>query len=190
MRLLLIDNYDSFTFNLADYLSQDTTLVEVVRHDDEKLACLEYADYNAIVISPGPGQPTEIGHCNKILDEVPEQFPLLGICLGHQAIGLRYGYTIEKALKPVHGKTSFITHDQDIIFSQIPSLFEGMRYHSLYLREGKKSKGEVIARSKDGVIMAVRFSRLHYGVQFHPESVLTTYGQQLLDNWKKIVSGG
>lgn len=183
-RILVIDNYDSFVFNLVQYLQQLGADCTVVRNDAVSPAAA--SEYNGILISPGPGTPEAAGVSIEMIKAAAEiRKPLLGVCLGHQAIAVAYGATVDRAPELLHGKTSSISHDQSGVFAEIPSPFTATRYHSLAVRpETLPSELVITGRSESGVVMALAHNELPiYGVQFHPESVLTEYGHHLLANW-------
>lgn len=187
--LLLLDNYDSFTYNLYDYLVRLGVEVKVIRNDECTLAELEHLPLQAIVISPGPGRPTESGITMQVIHHFHQKLPILGICLGHQALGEYFGATLIRGKEPVHGKTSEVHHQAaDAVLAGIPSPFTVMRYHSLILSGLGNTPLEVLASTEDGIPMAIKHRILPlYGVQFHPESVLTPDGLQLLHNWWQTV---
>jgi anthranilate synthase/aminodeoxychorismate synthase-like glutamine amidotransferase len=184
-KLVLIDNFDSFVYNLAQAFGAMGTDPVVVRNQ-VSVQDLEALDPEAIVISPGPGSPSDAGVSVEAVRRFSDRIPILGVCLGHQCIGAAFGAVIERAeVGPVHGKTSLVSHDGRGLFAGLPLPFEATRYHSLAVRE-RDLPGElsVSARSEDGTIMGIRHeSRLAEGVQFHPESVLTGAGDALLGNW-------
>ncbi|ARA95041.1 MAG: aminodeoxychorismate/anthranilate synthase component II [Bacteroidetes bacterium] len=183
--ILIIDNYDSFTYNLVHLVGQHTTEVQVVRNDAltvDEVAALEPA---GILISPGPGRPADAGITEPVIAALGATTPILGVCLGHQAIGEVYGGTVTHAPTLMHGKTSTIHHDGRSIFAGVPQGFTATRYHSLVVdRATLPDVLEVSAQTQDGVIMGLRH-REHpvEGIQFHPESVLTTEGPRLIANW-------
>jgi len=183
--ILLLDNYDSFTFNLAQYLGELGCQVEVHRND--KIAVEEIARRKPekIVISPGPCFPQEAGISVELIQRLAGKFPILGVCLGHQAIGAAFGGKIVRAPKLFHGKTSQIHHDAKNIFRKLPDPFTATRYHSLIVeRKSLPRELSITAETDDGIIMGFRHRRYQIeGVQFHPESVLTTSGKQLLQNF-------
>jgi anthranilate synthase/aminodeoxychorismate synthase-like glutamine amidotransferase len=184
-RVLLLDNYDSFTWNLAQYLEELGAQVDVRLNDSVDLPWIEQQGFDAIVISPGPGRPEAAGISLALVRAVAGRTPLLGVCLGHQAIGLAYGASIGRAPTIMHGKTSWIDHDGEGLFHGLPQPFVATRYHSLVIDPDSIDGAlKVTARSPDGAIMAVQH-RDHplFGVQFHPESVLTVDGKQLLGNF-------
>jgi anthranilate synthase/aminodeoxychorismate synthase-like glutamine amidotransferase len=184
--VLVIDNYDSFTYNLVQYFGELGADVRVRRNDQVTLAEIETMAPDQIVISPGPGRPEDAGVSPDVIRRFGPQTPLLGVCLGHQAIGMVYGATVGRARAPMHGKTSTVVHDGRGLFSGIAEPFLAGRYHSLVIApETVPGDLEVTARTKeDGTIMAVRH-RTHpvHGVQFHPESVLTDEGRKILRNF-------
>lgn len=186
--ILLLDNYDSFTYNLAQYLGELGCTLEVHRNDKISVQQIARLKPERIVISPGPCTPQEAGISVELIQELAGKFPILGVCLGHQAIGAAFGAKIIRAPKLFHGKTSEIEHDGQGIFQSLPNPFTATRYHSLIVeRKSLPHELEVSAETKDGVIMGLRH-REHKveGVQFHPESVLTDSGKQLLKNFLSI----
>jgi anthranilate synthase component II len=182
VRLLIVDNYDSFTYNLAQELGELGADVEVVRNDAFTVAELEGDLPDGIVISPGPGTPADAGLSNDVVRAVAGRRPLLGVCLGHQCIGEVYGGRIVRAPVLVHGKTSPMYHRREGVLADLPVPFEATRYHSLVVdRDSLPVVLKVTAETSDGLIMGLRHRELEVeGVQFHPESVLTTAGMQLL----------
>ena len=185
-RLLMIDNYDSFTYNLVQYLGELGAEVEVVRNDTEPLLALLERGVAGVVISPGPGRPEAAGvSVDAVRGFAERRVPLLGVCLGHQAIGAAFGARIVGARNLMHGKTSKIRHDDGGVFTGIPSPMEATRYHSLVLEEEScPAELQVTARSEDDEVMGVRHLELPVeGVQFHPESILTGEGKRLLANF-------
>ena len=183
--ILLIDNYDSFTYNLYQYLCELGAEVLVKRNDRVSVHDVRLLAPERIVISPGPGTPQDAGVTIDLIQELAGQVPILGVCLGHQAIGAAFGARIERAPRLMHGKTSAISHDGSGLFAGLPSPFTATRYHSLLVADDELPDGlEVTARSEDGVIMGLRHRECDtQGVQFHPESILTTGGQRLLANF-------
>lgn len=183
-RILVIDNYDSFVFNLVQYLEQLGAQCTVVRNDE---VAPESADqYDGVLISPGPGTPEAAGISIAMIKRAADtKKPLLGVCLGHQALAVAYGATVNRAPELLHGKTSQISHDGSGVFKNLPSPFTATRYHSLAIDEATLPDDLVITgRSESGVVMSVRHKSLPiHGVQFHPESVLTEHGHHLLANW-------
>ena len=183
--LLLIDNYDSFTYNLAQYLGELGAAVQVIRNDAIDVAGIAALAPQRIVISPGPCTPDEAGVSLAAIREFAGKIPLLGVCLGHQAIGRAFGGTVVRAKTLMHGKTSPVRHDGQGVFRGLPVPFDAGRYHSLAIsREGFPQCLEITAQTEDGEIMGVRHRTLPVeGVQFHPESVLTEHGHALLKNF-------
>jgi anthranilate synthase/aminodeoxychorismate synthase-like glutamine amidotransferase len=187
--LLVIDNYDSFTYNLVQYFGELGADIRVHRNDEITADEIEAMKPAQIVISPGPGRPEDAGITVEAIRRFGPRIPLLGVCLGHQAIGVVYGGTVCRADAPVHGKTSRVTHDGKGVFRGMSEPFEAGRYHSLVISSTNVPPDlEVSARTTDqGIIMGVRH-RAHpvHGVQFHPESVLTDQGRQLLRNFMEL----
>ena len=187
MRIILIDNYDSFTFNLFHYLSSLKVKVDVYRNDKITPREVFRNRYDKIVISPGPGNPNQSGNCIKIVKYVYKKIPILGVCLGHQIIGQIFGSKIIQAKELVHGKTSKIISKNIGILKGIPKIFEATRYHSLIIDRKTLSKDlEITAMTLDGIIMGVKH-RIYdvHGVQFHPESIKTKDGLKILKNFIK-----
>jgi anthranilate synthase/aminodeoxychorismate synthase-like glutamine amidotransferase len=186
--ILVIDNYDSFVFNLARYFCRLGQTVEVVRNGAMDPNTLRHMRPLAIVISPGPGTPQDAGCSLSIVRELGEQFPILGVCLGHQAIGVAFGARLARAAQPMHGRTSWIRHNGRGVFAGIPSPLRVGRYHSLVIEEDQLPPClEVTARTEDGVVMALAHrERPVVGVQFHPESILTDCGFQLLASFLRM----
>ncbi len=186
--LLLIDNYDSFTYNLYQYLSELGAEVQVVRNDQTTVADVESLAPERIVISPGPGTPREGGVSVELIQHFAGRVPILGVCLGHQCIGHAFGGVVAGAGEIKHGKTSIITHQGKGVLRGLDSPFEAIRYHSLAIqREGFPECLEVTAESESGVIMGVRHRELPVeGVQFHPESILTPVGHDILRNFLEM----
>ena len=188
--LLLIDNYDSFTYNLYQYLSELGATVEVVRNDEASVEdCLAMGP-DRIVVSPGPCTPAEAGISIDLIRAAAGQVPLLGVCLGHQSIGEAFGARVGPAGEIMHGKISTVTHDGGGVFESLPQPFEAIRYHSLAIEpDTLPDELEVTARAESGVIMGVRHRTLPIeGVQFHPESIMTTTGHDLLRNFLAMES--
>ncbi len=186
--VLVIDNYDSFTFNLVQQLAKFSANYLVIKNDELKLEQIKNISPQKILISPGPGRPENSKLSLNVIQEFYKQIPILGVCLGHQAIGYVFGAKIIRARKIMHGKTSIIEHDSKTIFQNLPSQFQVTRYHSLVIDEKTLSTDfEISARSDDNEIMGIRhkFFPLE-GVQFHPESILTEYGNQIIYNWLKL----
>ena len=185
-RILVVDNYDSFVFNLVQYLAQLGAQVDVRRNDEVTLA--EVEGYDGVLLSPGPGVPAGAGICLDVVRELAGALPIFGVCLGHQAIGEAYGATVDRAPELLHGKTSLVLHDSSGVLAGLPDPFTATRYHSLAIvPETVPAELEVTARTESGVIMAVRHRTLPVeGVQFHPESVLTEGGHLMLANWLTV----
>jgi len=185
MKILLIDNYDSFTYNLYHYLSALKTKVEVYRNDKINSSEIIKKRFDRIVISPGPGNPNQSGNCLKIVKEFHNKLPILGVCLGHQIIGQVFGSKIIQAKKLMHGKTSRIISKKTGILKNLPKIFEATRYHSLIIDKKTLSKDlEITAETKDGLIMGVKHKKHNvHGVQFHPESIKTKLGIKILKNF-------
>jgi para-aminobenzoate synthetase component 2 len=185
VRLVMIDNYDSFTYNLVQYLGELGADVTVKRNDAIDVAGARALRPSAVVISPGPCTPAEAGISLKILREMAGEVPILGVCLGHQCIGEAFGGKVVRAPRLMHGKTSPVIHDGNTIFAGLPSPFDAMRYHSLIVDpDSLPSSLEVSARTAENEIMGLRHKQLAVeGVQFHPESILTTEGKRLLKNF-------
>ncbi len=183
--LVMIDNYDSFTFNLVQYFGQLKVEVGVWRNDQISLPQLEEINPTHIVISPGPGSPDQAGISLDVISKLAGRIPILGVCLGHQAIGQAFGGRVVNAGRLMHGKTSLIYHDGGGIYKDIPSPFQATRYHSLMVSsEELPSCLAVSAWTSEGEIMGLRHKELPVeGVQFHPESILTEYGLDLLRNF-------
>ena len=183
--LLLLDNYDSFTYNIYQLLAELGAEIEVVRNDAATVSELSKRGYDGVVISPGPGEPKDAGVTEELIHEMKGVVPILGVCLGHQAIGEVFGGKVVRAPKIVHGKTSRIRHDGVGIYRDLPQPFDVGRYHSLILeRETLPDCLAVTAETEDGIIMGVRHKEYDVeGVQFHPESILTPEGRTLLGNF-------
>ena len=185
--ILLLDNYDSFTYNLAQFLGQLGEKLEVHRNDKMTLDEIAAKKPARIVISPGPGTPDDSGICLDVIRRFSGEIPILGVCLGHQAIGQAFGGKVIRAPEIMHGKTSHIHHDDRTIFKDLPQDFVATRYHSLIVEEKSFPADLEISAKTDGIIMGLRHRRMRVeGVQFHPESVLTTVGLQLLKNFLSI----
>ena len=187
-KIILIDNYDSFTFNLYHYLSSLKVNVDVIRNDKITSNDILKRKYNKIVISPGPGNPNQSGNCLKIVKTLYKKIPILGVCLGHQIIGQVFGSKIVQAKKLMHGKTSKIISKKVGILKNLPKSFKATRYHSLIIDKKSLSKHlEITAESKDGLIMGVQHKKYDvHGVQFHPESIKTKLGIKILKNFIRI----
>jgi anthranilate synthase/aminodeoxychorismate synthase-like glutamine amidotransferase len=187
--LLVIDNYDSFTYNLVQYLGELGATMEVRRNDEVTIDEIENAlKPERILISPGPGTPDDAGVSMEVLKKFAEKVPILGVCLGHQAIGQIFGGKVVRAPLPVHGKPAEITHDSKGVFTGLSQNFQAGRYHSLIVeRESFPDELEISAATPDGLIMGLRHKRFKVeGVQFHPESILTSEGKKLLQNFLNL----
>ena len=183
-RILVIDNYDSFVFNLVQYLQQLGAECTVVRNDEVEAS--EAAKYDGVLISPGPGTPDKAGVSIAMINFCAEKsIPLFGVCLGHQAIGEAFGATVSRAPELLHGKTSQVVHNGAGVLANLPSPFTATRYHSLAVeRDTVPAALEITSSTESGVVMSMRHTTLPIeGVQFHPESVLTEHGHQMLANW-------
>ena len=189
VRILVVDNYDSFVYNLVQYLAQIGAEVEVWRNDDERFADPAFADdFDGILLSPGPGTPERAGVCIDLIKSQGGQRPIFGVCLGLQAIGVAFGGVVDRAPELLHGKTSAVSHDGLGVLAGLPSPFTATRYHSLAIEpEAVPEVLEVTALTASGVVMALRHRELPIeAVQFHPESVLTEHGYQMLANWLAV----
>ena len=187
MKIILIDNYDSFTFNLYHYISSLGVKVDVIRNDKITDKLIIKGKYDKIVISPGPGNPNQSGNCIKIVKSLHKKIPILGVCLGHQIIGQVFGSKIIQTRKLMHGKTSIIFSKKTGILKNLPKTFEATRYHSLIIDKKTLSKNlEITAETKDGIIMGIKHKKYNvHGVQFHPESIKTKLGIKILKNFIK-----
>ena len=191
MQVLVVDNYDSFVFNLVQYLGQLGVHAQVWRNDDARLATEDAiaqvaADFDGVLLSPGPGTPERAGASMALVKACAAAgTPLLGVCLGHQAIGVAFGGTVDRAPELLHGKTSVVHHNDSGVLKGLPDPFTATRYHSLtILPETLPAALEVVGQTDNGIIMAVRHTELPiHGVQFHPESILTQGGHRMLANW-------
>ena len=190
--ILLIDNYDSFTYNLYQYLSELGAEVRVARNDALTVEDVEAMAPRGIVISTGPGTPKEAGISNDVIRRFGPEVPSLGVCLGHQCVGYAYGGTVDRAGEIMHGKTSLVHHDGKGLFQGLPNPFEAIRYHSLAVyQDGLPDSLEVSAWTDKGVIMGLRHREYPVeGVQFHPESIMTGVGKALLQNYLDWVDSG
>ena len=186
--ILVIDNYDSFTYNLVQYLGELGADIQVVRNDKTTIKAIEKQAPERIVISPGPKTPSEAGICLDVISAFAGRIPILGVCLGHQAIGQAFGGHVIRAPQLMHGKTSEIQHDGKTIFAGLPNPFPATRYHSLIVeRDTLPACLEISATTADGLIMGLRHRKMKVeGVQFHPESILTNAGKQLLGNFLRV----
>lgn len=186
--ILIIDNYDSFTYNLVHIVAGVTDDYKVIRNDELSVEAIRNLNPTKILISPGPGRPEDAGVTEALIRELGPTVPILGVCLGHQAIGHVYGAEVIHAPSLMHGKTSLIDHDGKSVFADVGEHFIATRYHSLALKPSTiPNTLEVTARTPDGVIMGVRHIQHPIeGIQFHPESILTTEGPKIVKNWLKL----
>lgn len=183
--ILIIDNYDSFTYNLVHLVARHTDTYRVVRNDKISIAQIRELQPWKILISPGPGRPENAGITEEVIRELGPEIPILGVCLGHQAIGHVHGARVIRAPSLMHGKTSCILHDESTLYKDIPQSFTATRYHSLVLEEETiGDEFHITSRSQDGVVMGIRHKEFPLeGIQFHPESILTVEGPRLIRNW-------
>ncbi|HZQ08056.1 MAG TPA: aminodeoxychorismate/anthranilate synthase component II [Anaerolineae bacterium] len=187
--IVVIDNYDSFTYNLVQYLGELGATLRVFRNDAVTLDDIRALDPTHIVISPGPGDPTEAGISNTVIQDMHRATPILGVCLGHQCIGHVFGGNVTRAPRLMHGKTSRVFHRGSGLYQGLPNPFEAGRYHSLIVQEPLPEPLIVTAFTEQGEVMGLQHKTAPmYGVQFHPESVLTPHGKQLLQNFLNIAS--
>lgn len=185
--LVLIDNYDSFTYNLKDYFEQLGVEIEVVRND--QISVDQIAAYDGIIISPGPGTPDKAGICLDVIAQYAGKLPIFGVCLGMQAIAQHYGAKLVRAPYPMHGKVSELEVEPHSLFSGLEGKIEVCRYHSLMVEDVDSTELKVIARSEIGEVMAVAHPQLPvWGVQFHPEAILSPFGKRMLANWIKSLT--
>jgi len=189
--ILVIDNYDSFTYNLVQLLGKSEREIVVKRNDELTVDDIRMMRPSRILISPGPGRPEDAGITVDVIRACDGSMPILGVCLGHQAIGYAFGGRVIHAPALMHGRTSWIRHEHSALYVGLPNPFEATRYHSLVIsHENVPAELEVTARTDDGVIMGVKHRHLPIeGVQFHPESILTTHGAQIIRNWLKGEQG-
>ena len=185
MKILIIDNYDSFTFNLVQLVGQCSQQIEVVRNDEIGLDEVYAIKPSVIIISPGPGRPENSGLSLGVIKDLGKEIPILGVCLGMQAICQTFGAEIISSRKIYHGKTSLIKHNGEGIFTEIPQEFEAMRYHSLIVKRSSLPNDiEVTATTQNGIIMGIKHKEFPMdGIQFHPESIMTSAGRQIINNW-------
>lgn len=190
LRVVVIDNYDSFTYNLVQYLSALGAECDVRLNDKTSVTDIAATAPAGILLSPGPGTPNDAGITLEVLRELSPRFPVFGVCLGHQSIGQAFGGNVIRAPRLMHGKTSLIEHDGRGIFRNLPSPFQATRYHSLIVEQSSLPDVlEVSARTAEGEIMALRHRSLPIeGVQFHPESILTEHGHDMIKNWLESLS--
>jgi len=186
--ILMIDNYDSFTYNLVQYLGELGEDLKVFRNDKITISQIEKLRPKKIVISPGPGRPNDAGVSCLVIKELGKKIPTLGVCLGHQCLGEVFGGKVVQAKRIMHGKTSKIYHKRDVLFRGVDNPFEATRYHSLLVeKKSLPADLEIIAWTKEGEIMGLRHKKFPiWGVQFHPESILTKSGKQILKNFLSI----
>ncbi|MDP3149715.1 MAG: aminodeoxychorismate/anthranilate synthase component II [Ignavibacteria bacterium] len=188
MKILVIDNYDSFTYNLVQLVGRFAKNILVKRNDEITGQEIEKMNPDKIIVSPGPGRPEDSNISLTAIHKFGKKIPVLGVCLGHQAIGISFGAKVIKANQLMHGKTSLIQHDNKTIFKNVPKDFEATRYHSLIIeKETLPSSLEITAQTEDGVIMGVRHKTFPIeGIQFHPESILTVEGKTIIKNWLSL----
>jgi anthranilate synthase/aminodeoxychorismate synthase-like glutamine amidotransferase len=186
--ILLFDNYDSFTYNLKDYIEQCGEEVLVVQNDSHSVEELLSLKFDAVVLSPGPGRPENSGILMEFIEQIYRTVPILGICLGHQALAMHFGAELIRAPYPMHGKVSVVETAAHQIFTGLPKRFEVCRYHSLVVNKKPNEHLRVIAYSEDGCIMAFEHQTLPIvGIQYHPEAILTKHGLEVIDNWLKLL---
>nr|WDA98824.1 anthranilate synthase component 2 [Sciadococcus taiwanensis] len=184
--ILVIDNYDSFTYNLVQYIGEIKESINVSRNDKINIQAIKKLSPSKIILSPGPGSPKDAGICSQIIKEFSSKVPILGVCLGHQVIGEVYGASVNKAPYLMHGKTSKVFYYEDNLFKNIENPFIATRYHSLIVEEKKFPDNlQIIATTEDNIIMAFKHKhyKFTYGIQFHPESILTQNGKQIIRNF-------
>ena len=188
--ILVIDNYDSFTYNLVHLVGRHTDDLEVIRNDDRTVEEVAAMAPDGILISPGPGRPAEAGLTEPVIRELGDRIPILGVCLGHQAIGEVFGGQVVQAAELMHGKTSPVQHDGRGVFANLDPTFDATRYHSLVIDRDTFPHDalEITAEAEDGTIMGLQHRSLPlHGIQFHPESVMTRAGPQIIKNWLDLV---
>ncbi len=185
--VLIIDNYDSFTYNLVHLVARHTSSFKVVRNDRITVSQIRKLGPDKILISPGPGRPENAGITEEVIRDLGSHVPILGVCLGHQAIGHVHGARVVSAPSLMHGKTSHILHNNSALYENVSQTFVATRYHSLVLEEKSISDDfEITSRTDDGVVMGIRHKKFPLeGIQFHPESILTVEGPKLIENWMK-----
>lgn len=185
--ILIVDNYDSFTYNLVDYFHQLGQLTTILKNDELNEKSISDINYDGIVISPGPNTPAESGDLNAFIELYHNQYPILGICLGHQALGQFFGAKLKHAKKPMHGKVSEITTIKTGVYENLPEIFSVCRYHSLVLEDLNQTELELTAFTNENECMGFQHKKLPItGIQYHPEAILTQNGLELLRNWLKI----
>lgn len=190
--ILIIDNYDSFTYNLYQYIGEINPDLKVYRNDALTIADIRKLNPSHIVLSPGPGKPSDAGICEEVLSTLKGEYPILGVCLGHQAIGEVFGGKVDLAPELVHGKQSAIILQTDnLLFQGLPTVLQAARYHSLLVeRESLPSELAIIGETAQQEIMALKHKKYHiYGVQFHPESIMTPQGKKIIENFLQIRGG-
>lgn len=188
---LMVDNYDSFVYNLVSYFMEEDIKIKVIRNDAVDLKWIEKEidnkELEGIIISPGPKSPKDCGLCNEIVEKFYKKIPILGVCLGHQIIGHVFGADVSKAPKPMHGKVEIIKNNRKNLFRDLPKEFKVTRYHSLIIKDKLSQDFEIDAQTEDNIIMGISHKEYPlYGVQFHPEAVLTEYGHEILRNFIKL----
>jgi len=188
MKILVIDNYDSFTYNLVQLVGKFETNILVKRNDELSAKEIEKMNPDKIIVSPGPGRPEDSNISLVAIQTFGKIIPVLGVCLGHQAIGISFGANVIKAKQLMHGKTSLIQHDNKTLFKNVPQHFEATRYHSLIIeKKSLPTSLEITAQTDEGVIMGVRHKKFPIeGIQFHPESILTIEGKTIIKNWLSL----
>jgi para-aminobenzoate synthetase component 2 len=185
--LVVIDNYDSFTYNLVQYFGELGAEMQIFRNDVISVADIEALKPSHILISPGPGEPRDAGVSEELIRQLGPRIPLLGVCLGHQAIGEVFGGNVIRAPRLMHGKTSPIYHEGQGVFDGLPSPFDATRYHSLIVQSPPPDCLQITAQTAEGEIMGLRHKEYPiFGVQFHPESILTQHGKQMLRNFLNV----
>jgi len=187
--ILIIDNYDSFTYNLYQYVGELYKDVKVLRNDEFTIEGLKKLPLEGIIISPGPGRPENAGLSVEVIRAFEGEIPIMGICLGHQAIGYAYGGKVIKAPEIMHGKTSIINHNEKGLFNGLKDNLKIMRYHSLIVEKSTLPKNlEITAQTKDGLIMAIKHNNFQtYGLQFHPESIFSEGGKKIIKNFVEVI---
>lgn len=188
MKILLLDNYDSFTWNLVHYLIMSGANTDVLKNDEDADKALQTGEYNGILLGPGPCTPAEAGCMMQVISDWSGKIPMLGVCLGHQALGMHFGWTLSKAENPVHGKANHAIHNGQGLFEGISNPMQIGRYHSLIVKEERDSSVHPVAWCGREVMALQHEEWPVWGVQFHPESVLTTDGLTLLKNWIQMVA--